>query len=233
MRTVRFVLVRPRDPNNIGAAARAMANFGFGELVVVDPYPPTWREAKSAVGAGAVMAAARCLSLDEALSGAELVLGACGGGRKFRRPVVELPALGDYLAARLGAGRLVVLFGSEKTGLTGAQLGRCHALLRIPTSPRTPSMNLGHAVAVAAYELVRPRRAAVLEPPLPPAPTEQLEVLVAQFLRAFAALGYGRGLPRPTMERRVRETLQRLGPRRKDAGLLLALLRRVNAGKSG
>ena len=63
-----LVLVRPRDPNNIGACARAMGNFGLTDLRVVDPYPPVWREAVSAVGVSDILQNARCCaSLDEAL----------------------------------------------------------------------------------------------------------------------------------------------------------------------
>jgi len=228
-RAVRFVLVRPRDPNNIGAAARAMANFGFRELAVVEPFAPVWREARSAVGAGDLLRKARALGLEESLAGAALVLGTSGGLRRLRRPVVPLPRLREFLMRRLPAGgRLAVLFGSEKTGLTREQIGHCHALVRIPTVAELPSMNLGVAVALVGYELARdPRAQRLRAPQLPPAPVEQTEALLREFLRAFADLGYMRSVPEQVQARRVRDALKRLRPCRKDAGLLLAVLRRV------
>jgi tRNA/rRNA methyltransferase len=230
---VRFVLVRPRDPNNIGAAARAMANFGFRDMAVVEPYPPVWREARSAVGAGDLLRRAQASSLEESLAGATLVLGTCGGVRRLDRPVVPLPSLREFLKTKGGApgGRVAVLFGNEKTGLSREQIGHCHALVRIPTVPELPSMNLGQAVALVAYELARrPGAREPRLPGLPAAPAEQTEALRREFLRAFAALGYQRGVPEAVQARRVRDALNRLRPCRQDAGLLLAVLRRVGAG---
>jgi len=230
----RFVLVRPRDPNNIGAAARAMANFGLRDLAVVEPFAPVWREARSAVGAEGLLRRARAGSLEQSLRGTALVLGTCGGSRRLRRPVVPLPGLSRFVRRRLPVGgRLAVLFGNEKTGLTGAQLEHCHALVRVPTAAAVPSMNLGQAVALVAYELARrPGDQKVAEPQLSAAPAEQLEALLREFVRAFAACGYMQGVPEASQARRVREALKRMSPCRKDAGLLLAVLRRVGV-KSG
>jgi tRNA/rRNA methyltransferase len=228
-RAVRFVLVRPRDPNNIGAVARAMANFGLKDLVLAEPHPPVWAEARSAVGAEALLKKAKALPLSGALKGASLILGTCGGARKLVRPVIPLPGLGKHLGEHLpSGGRLAVLFGNEKTGLTRAELGHCHAVVRIPTDGRTPSMNLGQAAALLAYELSQGGRGEKPEAPdFAPAPAEQVEALLAESLRAFAAKGYMAGLPDRERTRRVRDALKRLRPCRKDAGLLLALLRRV------
>ncbi|MCX5797193.1 MAG: RNA methyltransferase [Elusimicrobia bacterium] len=226
---IRFVLVRPRDPNNIGAVARAMANFGLSDLVLADPYPPVWREARSAVGAVDLLKRASALPLEEAVKGAALVLGTCGSARRLQKPVVSLPGLGEFLGERLTAGgTLAVLFGNEKTGLTRAELGHCHAVVRIPTAPEVPSMNLGQAAALLAYELSRGVRVPrAVAPDLAPAPAEQIEVLVREHLRAFKVLDYMQGVPGAEQSRRVRDALKRLQPCRKDAGLLLGILRRV------
>jgi tRNA/rRNA methyltransferase len=226
---VRFVLVRPRDPNNIGAAARAMANFGLGDLVLADPYAPVWQEARSAVGAADLLRRARALPLPEAIKDSSLVLGTCGAARRLQKPVVPLPRLGDFLKARLGAGeKLTVLFGNEKTGLTKEELGHCHAVVRIPTAAEVPSMNLGQAAALLAYELSRGRRAPLpRESGLDAAPAGQAEALLREFLRAFVSMDFMQGLPEKERVRRVRDALKRLRPCRKDAGLLLAVLRRI------
>src|SRR5574337_1445034 len=153
----RIVLVRPRNPLNIGAAARAMANFGFRDLVVVAPHAPVWQETRSAVGAEEIIRSARAVNdLLEAIGDATLVVGTTSGSRRnLDRDLVPLAEFPAWLRKRKARGRGAILFGSEKTGLANEHLSYCHALVRIPTAPDCSSMNLGQAVAVCAYELAR------------------------------------------------------------------------------
>ncbi len=160
---VRIILVAPRNPDNIGAAARAMANFGLGELALVRAFPNdwgevarTWREeaSVSAVGAMDVVRSARlCGSIPEAAVGCDLLLGT--SSLHFINPERDVVLLKDapaYAAGR-GASRVGLLFGGEKSGLSREDLSFCGAVVTIPTLPAQPSMNLGQAVAVACYEL--------------------------------------------------------------------------------
>ena len=133
-----------------------MANFGFRRLAVVAPYAPHWREARSAVGAPELLAeAAETKTLAEAVAGCTLVVGT--GTLTYRKPeqrVVRLPELGPLVRRELErGGRVGVVFGPEKHGLTRDDLSYCHLLVEIPTDARQPSMNLGQAVAVCLYEL--------------------------------------------------------------------------------
>jgi tRNA/rRNA methyltransferase len=153
------VLVSPRNPLNIGAVARAMANFGFTRLTVVAPFEAHWREAKSAVGAPDLLNNAReTATLAEAVAACTLVVGT--GTLQHRKPEQKVVGLTDLplrLTAELGgAGRIALVFGPEKHGLTRDDLSYCHSLVEIPTDARQPSMNLGQAVAVCLYELTRP-----------------------------------------------------------------------------
>ncbi len=153
---IRVVLVSPRNPLNIGAAARAMANFGFAHLTVVAPFEPHWREARSAIGAEKLLESARVAkSLQEAIGRTTLVLGTGAlARRKPEQPVVALPGLAPLVQEQLNrGGRIALVFGPEKRGLTRSDLALCHGLVQIPTHPRQPSMNLGQAVAVCLYEL--------------------------------------------------------------------------------
>lgn len=154
---VRVVLVRPRNPLNIGAAARAMANFGFADLVVVAPYQPIWQESKAAVGAEDLLRQAHAVAdLAEAIDDRTFVVGTSSlARREILRPAISLDQLGSALKRQRKRTRLALVFGSEKTGLSKADLGRCHAIVRIPTKIECPSMNLGQAVAVCCYELWR------------------------------------------------------------------------------
>jgi tRNA/rRNA methyltransferase len=150
------VLVSPRNPLNIGAAARALANFGFERLSVVAPFLPTWREARSAVGAPELLEkATEFATLADAVSGCALVLGTGTlTYRKPEQPVLSLPQLAPLVSREVArGGRIALVFGPEKHGLTRENLSYCHFLVEIPTDAGQPSMNLGQAVAVCLYEL--------------------------------------------------------------------------------
>jgi len=133
-----------------------MANFGFRHLAVVAPYEDHWREAKSAVGASHLLQNARCSpSLAEAVADCTLVVGT--GTLEHRRPeqtVIPLPDLTPFVGAEIArGGRVALVFGPEKRGLTREDFALCHLLVEIPTDPLQPSMNLGQAIAVCLYEL--------------------------------------------------------------------------------
>lgn len=155
------VLVRTRNPLNIGAVARAMQNFGVRDLRVVQAYEASFREARSAVGAGRVLAEAReFATVGEAVADCRLVLGTTAARRReLLQRVLELEDAAQEVQGALAQGRVALLFGSEKHGLTREDLEYCHALLRIGTDAEQPSMNLGQAAAVCLWELTRPRGA--------------------------------------------------------------------------
>ena len=248
-----IVLVAPRNPLNIGAAARAMANFGFSRLAVVAPYQPHWREAQSAVGAEDLLRTARvCATLQEALSDCSLVLGtATLNHRAPEQPVVHLPDLVPLLGSELSrsAGRVALVFGPEKRGLTREDLGLCHRLVVIPTAPRQPSMNLGQAVAVCLYELAS--RLPALEPPTPqPAgaagpshlgnrknkpPTDPttlatsaaIDRLAAAIEETMQAAGYSPAAMRAANRHDLDLLLRRIRLSTPDATRILGLFRRV------
>jgi TrmH family RNA methyltransferase len=153
---VRVVLVSPRNPLNIGAAARAMLNFGFSDLAVVAPHEPVWREAKSAVGAESVLMRAHVTTdLADSVADRTLVIGTSSlERRQLRQGIVPLNQLADRVKD-VWSSRIAIVFGSEKKGLTNDDLSHCHFITRIPTTDECPSMNLGQAVAVCCYELRR------------------------------------------------------------------------------
>jgi len=192
-----MVLVRPRNPLNIGAAARAWANFGWREMLVVAPFEPTWEEARSsAVGAGQVMKTARAVpDIMEAIGDVMLVVGTTTGARRhLERDLLPLPDLPAWLRHRKFQGRAALLFGSEKTGLSNEDLSRCHALVRIPTSPGCPSMNLGQAVAVCAYQLAQAcgmgRPSQTTQHASEPAPLQSLEHVFERAAHLLDLAGY-------------------------------------------
>ncbi|MBI4442828.1 MAG: RNA methyltransferase [Acidobacteria bacterium] len=156
-RDVRIVLVRARNPLNIGAAARAMSNFGFADLQLVSTHEPVWQETRSAPGAEALLERACAFpDLPPAIADRTLVLGTSALSRRSAAlPAIPLDRLSDFLQERPQQDRLAILFGSEKSGLRNEELSYCQAVIRIPTAAQCPSMNLGQAVAVCCYELRR------------------------------------------------------------------------------
>jgi TrmH family RNA methyltransferase len=163
---VRVVLVATRNPLNIGAVARAMSNFGFFRLHLVNPYEPSFLEARSAVGAAELLANAKVFaSVGEAVADCTLVVGTTAvGSREIRQPLKFLEegarAIHKHLRSRKSAkaepkSGIAILFGSEKFGLSNEDLSHCNWLLRIPSRDEHRSMNLGQAVAITLYELAR------------------------------------------------------------------------------
>jgi TrmH family RNA methyltransferase len=228
---LRVVLVRTRNPLNIGAAARAMTNFGFGHLRVVDPYEKAFREARSAVDAEPVLAAAEEFgSVAEAVADCVLVVGTAEGrARKTEEPLQRLEAEVEEIRQQLrGGARVAVLFGSEKRGLSNEELGPCQRVLRIPTEAKQPSMNLGQAVAVVLYEVIREteaRQELAMETPLATAgDRERMVALLVEVLERSE--GVEEGGP-AVLEKRVRRLVRHMSLTKPDAREWMGLVRQV------
>ncbi len=227
-----IVLVSTRNPLNMGAAARAMSNFGFTDLRVVNPYEASFREARSAVGAAPVLAAAReYMSVAEAVADCALVVGTTSGARReLRLPLRPLDEGAKIIRKNLLRGRVAVLFGSEKRGLANEDLSHCHWLMRIPTREEHGSMNLGQAAAVCLYELARsckPARAAKMKAEVNPARAAQLERMTTLLLETLRLSGYLDSHSRSSAEERIRRLVHRLQLSAADAELWLGMLRQI------
>lgn len=161
LENLRVVLVATRNPLNIGAAARAMSNFGIAPLRVVNPYEAAFREARSAVGAAELLAQAEQYDgVAEAVADCKLVIGTTvANSRDLQHRLHSLDTASRTLKNQLKAGPVALLFGSERFGLSNEEMSHCHWMMRIPTREEHGSMNLGQAVAVCLYELVRGRKA--------------------------------------------------------------------------
>ena len=206
-------------------------NFGFTDFCVVDPYPPVWRETRAAAGAAPLLKhAPKFDTLAGAVGDCELVIGTtAGSGRKLDLPGIYLPELAARLKRRFRkGGRVAVLFGSEKHGLSNEHLEACHWILTIPTDPRCPSMNLGQSVALVCYELARKAERAVTplgakEPEQMTA--EQVERLVGLADEVLLATGYMTTWKPERRKAYVRRMLLRWGLKAPDEVLLGGALR--------
>ena len=234
-----------------------MANFGFHRLAVVAPYEAHWREARSAVQAEELLRnAKRTESLNDAVADCTLVLGTGTlAHRKPQQPVVALPDLRQRVAKELGrGGRVALVFGPEKRGLTREDLSLCHLLVEIPTAPSQPSMNLGQAVAVCLYELAARLPSAGESAAAPhsgrtlsrreksgnedlaqpsgsdsgvAAPAGDLERLAAVVEKTMLAANYSPAATRKANRHDLRLFLRRLALTGQDARRILGLFRRI------
>ena len=241
LENLRVVLVETRNPLNIGAVARAMSNFGAMSLRVVKPYERAFREAVSAVGAGKVLKAAEEFgSLREAVADCSLVVGTTAvGNREIRQPLQGLEEAGEILRREMKRGRVAVLFGSEKRGLSNEDLSYCHWLLRIPTREEHRSMNLGQAVAVCLYELRRreefnteltegrQRRGKKRIVGEEPARMETVERIGEVLLEALRKSGYVGKRGEATAEEKLRRMLRRFEMEEGDAEVFLGMMRKI------
>ncbi len=187
-------MVKPRNPVNIGAAARAMANFGLNDLIIVAPYEPILKETietadiiaseepsfsrekeNIAVGAGNIIRNAKIFeTLKEALSDCALALATSSlKKRNPDRDILSLKNTSNYILENNTDGENIALvFGSEKTGLSVKDLSYCNAIINIPTKKLQPSINLGQAVGIVCYELagrneiIKTKRSKVRKPTL-------------------------------------------------------------------
>jgi TrmH family RNA methyltransferase len=240
------VLVRARNPNNIGAVARAMHDFGFRTLRLVNDYALPFETARSAVDASAVMAgAATFASVAEAVADCTLVVGTTAvGERALQHPLHALPEAAETIRelAQAGhGGRVALLFGSEKTGLSNEELSHCNWLLTIPMQQhedvRHPSMNLGQAVAVCLYELVRQKDA--LGETSAPAAAEagEVERMTLLLTEVLEQTGYTKRHPANCDETQIRRLVLRMGLTASDApvwmGVLRQMLWRLRQGDGG
>jgi TrmH family RNA methyltransferase len=229
------VLVRARNPNNIGAVARAMHDFGVRHLRVVNDYAVPFQTARSAIDASAVLAEADAFGgVVDAVADCTLVVGTTAvGERMLQHPLYALAEAGEKIAQELAGdtGRVALLFGSEKTGLSNEELSHCHWLLTIPMEQhegvRHPSMNLGQAVAVCLYELVR-QEGAIPSAGVPAAAqavdVERLTTLLTEVLEET---GYTKRHPANCEEGQIRRLVLRMGVTTSDVPVWMGILRQV------
>jgi TrmH family RNA methyltransferase len=228
VRPVRIVLVNTSHPGNIGAAARAMKNMGLTELSLVDPQLfPSAEATARASGADDLLAAADCAAtLEQALEGCSLVIGASARNRTLPLPTLDPRDCAALVGQQPPDTRTAIVFGRERTGLTNDELDRCHYLVQIPTNPDYPSLNLAAAVQVVAYEL---RMASGLSLSQPEnkhryATAEEMELFYRHLEETLIAIDFlDADNPRQLM-RRLRRLFARARPNENEINILRGVL---------
>src|SRR5277367_5742466 len=246
---LRIVLVDTRNPLNIGAAARAVSNFGFSSFRLVHPYDVAFQGARSAVGAAKILETAEVYeTLAEAIADCTLIVGTTAVRHRelhlaLRRLDAGAKIIQKHLAqkstarrakgkkqnaaASPRANRVALLFGSEKFGLSNEDLSHCHWLMRVPTREENISMNLGQAVAVCLYEIVRDGKAARLPEKLLGASAGEVERITLKLLDALHASGFLEMRRVADAEERIRRLVRRLNLPARDSVIWLGIMRQI------
>ena len=211
-----------------------MHDFGFTDLRMMNEYPVPFQAAKSAVDASSVLEGAREFTrLADAVEDCTLVLGTTAvGERVLEHPLYTLAEAGPRVRAELlRGGRVGLLFGSEKTGLSNQELSHCHALVTIPMNVpagKHLSMNLGQAAAVCLYGLGQePALTRSEEAGEPGAPDGEIERLTGLLLEVLETTGYARRHPANAREANVRRLVRRMGLKAEDVTVWMGVLRQV------
>jgi len=229
------VLVRPQEEGNVGAVARAMANFGLERLILVEPAAPLRSVARAfAVHAGAILdRAERVPDLRAALAGFERIVATTAArDRPWPSRLLSPRELAGALAADAAGTATALVFGPEPSGLTNAELAQASLLVRVPTSPAMSSLNLAQAVLVVAYELFvaggEPRRAAAADAESEPrASGEEIAGLFDQASELMERVRFARDSSIEGVERDLRRLLARAAPTPREVTILRGILRRL------
>ncbi len=232
---VRIVLLRPRNPENLGAAARAMKNFGLGDWAIVSLGTHDFAAARRvAVHSEELLDRPRlCATLDEAVGDCAWVVGTSSRHVRGRRRLSPAE-VAEGVAARAPA-RTALVFGDERSGLTNREVQRCHDLSAIPSDAAQPSLNLAQAVLVYCYALRAARLAARagIRPPRPAAASDAEQAALEDALRELLrAGGFLRGPERHAV-RDLCDTLRRAQLSRREAQLWVAALRQLRRSAAG
>ena len=238
LRRLRIVLVEPTHPGNIGAAARAMKTMGLERLCLVAParFPSAEATARAA-GADDVLHGARVVeSVDEALAGCGLVLGTTARTRRIEWPVIDVREGACRAVTHAAKTPVAVVFGRERSGLTNAEIDKCHTLIRIPAATRFSSLNVAAAVQIVGYEMrlaAYGASVAPAAPQAPPATADELEGFYRHLEETLVRIGYLDPAAPKLLMRRLRRLFSRAEPDRAEINILRGILTAATRALAG
>ncbi|MCB5197956.1 RNA methyltransferase [Loktanella sp. TSTF-M6] len=234
-----FVLIRPQMGENIGAAARAMWNFGLDRMRLTAPRDGWPNPAANALasGAGRLLDAARLFDTTaEALKDCHYTYATTARPRELTKPVMTPEQAMQDAAARLGRGeRVAVMFGPERAGLENADIAQANAIISVPVNPQFPSLNLAQCVLLTAYEWQRVRddslRDAFAQPDL--ATGQEIEALSRHYEDQLDTSGFFYPDHKAeSMKLNLRNMWSRMSLTSHDVRMLHGMLRQLVRGRS-
>jgi len=236
------VLVEPQLGENIGAAARAMANFGLSQLRLVNPRQgwPNDKALMMATGAGRVLDGAMLYpTLAAAIADCSYVLATTARAHDQAKPVIGPAEAAELMAPRIGAGEnIAVLFGRERNGLENDEVALADAIVTLPVNRAFASLNLAQAVVIVAYEWFKLARAGKLPFAMPnksaPAPKQQLLAFFETVERELEKVEFFRPPDkRETMQINLRNIFSRMQPTQQDIQTLHGVIMAIAEGRKG
>lgn len=236
------VLVEPQLGENIGAAARAMANFGLSRLRLVKPRPawPNDRARIMAAGADRILDSAALFdSLEAAIADCSFVLAATARAHDQAKPVLGAAAAAAEMASRVAVGEAVaVVFGRERNGLENAEVAVADRIITLPVNPAFASLNLAQAVVIVAYEWFKRASGDCLPFAMPqksaPARKQQLLAFFASLERELEKVEFFRPPDkRQTMQINLRNIFARMQPTQQDIQTLHGVVMAIAEGRKG
>jgi tRNA/rRNA methyltransferase len=237
-----IVLVEPQLGENIGAAARAMANFGLGRLRLVKPVQawPNERARVMAAGADRVIDNAELFeTLQDAIGDCTFVLATTARNHDQAKSVVGADQAVAEAAPRVAAGETVaIVFGRERNGLENHEVALADRILTLPVNPAFASLNLAQAVVIVGYEWFKLQSEGRLpfEMPQrsPPAAKQQLDAFFADLERELEKVEFFRPeAKRGTMSVNLRNIFQRMAPSQQDVRTLHGVVTAIAQGRKG
>jgi tRNA/rRNA methyltransferase len=237
-----IVLVEPQLGENIGTAARAMANFGLTRLRLVRPRDswPNPRARAAASGADRILEKARLHdTLEEAIADCSYVLATTARAHDQAKPVIGAEEAAQLIAPLIAAGENVaVLFGRERNGLENDEVGLADRIVTLPVNPAFASLNLAQAVLIIAYEWSKRSTGGALPFAMPvrsaPAPKEQLVAFFTDLERELERVEFFRPPEkRETMVINLRNIFSRMQASRQDVRTLHGVIRAIAEGRKG
>jgi tRNA/rRNA methyltransferase len=236
------VLVEPQLGENIGAAARAMANFGLSRLRLVKPLQgwPNEKARVMAAGADRILdSVALYDNLNDAIGDCSFVLATTARNHDQAKPVVSAEAAASEIATRVRAGESVaIIFGRERIGLENHEVALADRIVTLPVNPAFASLNLAQAVVIVAYEWFKSATGAQLPFSMPekspPAPKQQLDAFFADLERELERVEFFRPEEkRGTMSVNLRNIFQRMAPTQQDIRTLHGVMNAIAQGRKG
>jgi tRNA/rRNA methyltransferase len=235
------VLVEPQMGENIGAAARAMANFGLSRLRLVKPLRgwPNEKARVMAAGADRVLEGVQLHdSLADAIGDCSFVLAATARNHDQAKPVIGAAEAAAEMAPRVGAGETVaVVFGRERNGLENHEVARADRIVTLPVNRAFASLNLAQAVVIVGYEWFK---YAARELPFaapersPPVTKQQLDAFFADLERELDKVEFFRpDEKRGVMSVNLRNIFQRIAPTQQDIRTLHGVVTALTQGRKG
>jgi len=236
------VLVEPQLGENIGAVARAMANFGLSPLRLVNPRQgwPNDKARMMATGAGRLLDAAVLYpTLVAAIADCNFVLATTARAHDQAKPVIGPAEAATLMAAKIGAGaNVAILFGRERNGLENDEVALADAIVTLPVNPAFASLNLAQAVVIVAYEWFKLASAGTLPFAMPnksaPAPKQQLLAFFETVERELEKVEFFRPPDkRETMQINLRNIFSRMQPTQQDIQTLHGVIMAIAEGRKG